>query len=91
MNAHTLLSKLEPLIPDRVNSWRKAWPFLDDKTKSLLEKQVIATAYELLGDVNKKLLLSLPPSKKSQGAINVGTIVYDSDRWPAGISETELL
>lgn len=61
------------------------------ETKALIEKQVISTAYRVLGDIRKKILLSLPPEKQSSGAIRLGKVVYDKERWPFGISHKEML
>ena len=38
-----------------------------------------------------KTLLSLPPEKTAAGAIDLGTILYDQEKWPFGITQTEML
>ena len=59
--------------------------------KTLIEKQIISTAYQALGDFHNKILLSLPTERKAKGAINLGTIIYDKEKWPLGISDNELM
>ncbi len=33
----------------------------------------------------------MPPEKTANGMINLGTILYDKERYPFGISSTELM
>ena len=63
----------------------------DPDLQALIEKQIISTAYNYLGDFHNKILLSLPPEKKAKGSINLGTILYDKEKWPFGISTNELM
>lgn len=91
MDIERIAGKLRPLIPAKVNSWMRAREMADPELKSLIEKQIISTAYKMLGDFNTKILLSLPPENKCKGSIHLGTVIYDKAQWPAGISKTELL
>ena len=91
MNIEKIASKLKPLNPEKVSYWLKAMELADPDLKSLFEKQIISTAYRLLGDFRNKILLSLPPEKKCKGSINLGTILYDKARWNFGISNNEFL
>ena len=59
--------------------------------KDLIEKQIISTAYQKLGDFHNKILLSLPPENKAKGSINLGTVLYDKEKWSFGISTNELM
>ncbi len=91
MHVEKILNKLRPLMPDRVARWVRTLELTDPETRSLLEKQIISTAYQVLGDFHHKPLLSLPPPDKAQGAIQLGTLLYDQPRGPLGISSAELL
>lgn len=91
MDIERIAEKLRPLIPAKVDSWMRARQMAEPELKSLIEKQIISTAYKMLGDFNTKILLSLPPENKCKGSIHLGTVIYDKAQWPAGISKTELL
>lgn len=91
MDIETVLRKLEPLLPDDVLRWRRILDLAEPETKGLVQQQVIATAYKLLGNFRNKVLLSLPPKSKSRGAFHLGTVVYESEKWPFGLSSGELL
>ncbi len=89
MDIERIASKLKPLMPEKISKWMHAREMSDPDMKSLIEKQIISTAYKTFGDFNSKILLSLPPENKAQGAINLGTILYDKEKYPLGISTTE--
>ena len=91
MNIEKITDKLKPLIPDKINHWIKTREFADPELKSLIEKQILQSAYEHLGNFHNKLLLSLPPEKKAKGLIDLGTIIYEKEKWAFGISKTELM
>ncbi len=91
MDIEKIAAKLEPLMPDTVKYWLRVRETSDADIRSLIEKQIISTAYDKLGDFHKKILLSLPSEKNSKGAINLGSIQYESGKWPCGISTSELL
>lgn len=91
MDSDYLLRKLEPLIPERVQHWRRARQLADPETKAWIERVIGEAAYEHLGDFHNKLLLSLPPKQRAKGSFHIGTILYDKPRWELGISSGELL
>lgn len=63
----------------------------DPDLKALIDKQIISAAYQRLGNFREKILLSLPPRQKIRGTFNLGTILYEEQKWPAGISSSELM
>ena len=91
MNIEKIAAKLKPLNPDKVAHWLKTRELADPDLKALIEKQIISTAYQTLGDFHNKILLSLPPEKKSKGSINLGTILYDKEKWPFGLGYGEVI
>ena len=91
MSIEKIAQKLKPLMPRQVQHWMRARELADPDLKALLEKQIISTAYRYLGDFHNKILLSLPPENKAKGSINLGTILYEKEKYPFGITQTELL
>ena len=91
MNIEKIAAKLNPLSPHKVSHWLKTRELADPELKALIEKQIISTAYQTLGDFHNKILLSLPPENKAKGSINLGTILYDKEKHSFGISNAELL
>ena len=91
MDIEKIAAKLRPIIPDKVDQWLRTRQMADPELKSLIEKQIIATAYKVLGNFNDKILLSLPPEEKAKGAIQLGTILYDNEKWPIGLHFGELI
>lgn len=91
MDILKLARKLEPLMPNQVQHWLRIRDTADPELKTLIEKQIINSAYNMLGDFRSKTLLSLPPQAKAKGAIHFGTIQYEREKWPLGISANELL
>ena len=91
MNVERIAEKLQPLAPEKVRRWMRTRELAEPDVRALIEKQIISTAYKCLGDFYSKILLSLPPEKKARGVINLGTILYDKEKWPFGISTTELM
>ena len=78
-------------MPHQVQHWMRTRGLAAPELKDLIEKQIISTAYQKLGDFHNKILLSLPPENKAKGSINLGTILYDKEKHPFGISNAELL
>lgn len=74
------LRVLEPLMPDQVRAWRRSLDLSDPDLKRLLEKEILATAHDRLGDFRSKPLFSLPPRQKARGEIHLGMILYVGDR-----------
>ena len=91
MDIEKIAAKLRPLMPDKISQWMKARELADPELKSLIEKQIISTAYKAFGDFHNKILLSLPPENKSNGPINLGTIIYDKEKWPLGLTYGEMI
>ena len=91
MTVETIARKLQPLMPQQVKHWMRVRDTADPELKSLIEKQIISMAYRYLGDFRNRILLSLPPEKKAKGSIDLGTVLYDKERWPFGISTRELI
>lgn len=91
MDIERIALKLKPLNQEKVSHWLKTRELADPELRSLIDKQIISTAYQSLGDFHNKILLSLPPEKKSKGSINLGTILYDKEKWDFGISNNEFL
>lgn len=78
-------------MPKQVQHWNKIRDISSAELKSLVEKQIVSTAYSKLGNFREKILLSLPPPKKSKGLFNIGTILYKDEKWLVGLSKSELL
>jgi len=91
MDIEKIAAKLRPLMPDKISQWMRARELADPELKSLIEKQIISTAYKAFGDFHNKILLSLPPENKSQGPINLGMIIYDKEKWPLGLTYGEMI
>ena len=91
MNIDKIIQKLEPVMPRQVKHWRKMLDIASEDIKTLVEKQIISTAYQKLGDFRKEILLSLPPKNKAGGLFHLGTVLYKDEKWPAGLSKTELM
>ncbi len=74
MNIEKIAAKLKPLMPHKVSQWTRSMELAEPDLKTLIEKQIISTAYQSLGDFHNTILLSLPPEKKAKGS------VYSADR-----------
>lgn len=91
MDVDTLAAKLKPLVPAKITQWTRVRELAEPELKSLIDKQIISTAYKTFGDIDSKILLSLPPEPKAKGPINLGTILYDKEKWPLGLAYGELI
>lgn len=91
MEIDKLARKLEPLMPEQIQKWLRARDTVNGDLKGLIEKQIVHTAYRVLGDYRKKILLSLPSKKQASGRVHLGNVIYEKEKWAAGISESELL
>ena len=91
MNIEKLAQKLEPLMPQEISHWLQIRDMADAELKELIEKQIISVAHKRLGNFRNKILLSLPPKQKIRGIFNLGTVLYEEQKWPAGISNSELM
>ena len=91
MNIEKIAAKLRPLMPKKVDHWMQARELVDPDLKTLIEKQIISMAYKSFGDFHNKILLSLPPEDIAKGSINLGTILYDKEKWPLGLTYGEVI
>src|SRR6185295_12279052 len=91
MDIEKLARKLKPLIPETVNQWLNARETADSDLKALIDKQIAFQAQRLLGNYREKILLSLPPEHKIKGAIHLGTVLYEKEKWECGLKESELM
>lgn len=91
MDIFKIARKLEPLAPKAVEYWRCERDFCSPDLRTLLDRELLTIAHEKLGNLSNKLLLSLPTEDKARGIFNLGTVVYENEKWPAGISKGELL
>jgi len=85
----TLARKLEPLMPGRVKRWLEVYAVADPGLRGLIERQVRDTARRVFG--RAPCLLSLPPERVIKGAYHLGTVLYEREKWPAGLQGGELL
>ncbi|MCC6678626.1 MAG: hypothetical protein IT436_15945 [Phycisphaerales bacterium] len=88
-DVETLARKLEPLMPGRVKRWLEVYAAADPGLRGLIERQVRDTARRALG--HAPWLLSLPPERVIKGAYHLGTVLYEREKWPAGLQSGELL
>lgn len=91
MDILNIARKLEPLIPDQIEKWLRIREGADAELKALLDRQLFSIAYKFLGNFHNKIFLSLPPKLKARGEISLGTVVYEQEKWPFGISSSELM
>lgn len=91
MDIEKIASKLKPLMSKRLENWLITRKITDSELKTLIDKQIISTAYKTFGDFNNKILLSLPPEKLAKGSINLGNITYNKPKWPLGLKYGELI
>lgn len=78
-------------MPNKINKLMKTRQMADQELKNLIDKQIISLAYKTFGDFNNKILLSLPPENKSKASINLGSIIYDKEKWPFGLKYGEII
>ena len=91
MDILDIARKLEPLMPEQIKHWLQARDTADPDLRALIDKQIVHSAHGVLGDFRSKPLLSLPPKAKARGAINLGTLLYEKEKWQFGVSQGELL
>lgn len=89
MDPDRLLTKLTPLIPEHVRHWKRARHLADPDLRALIDKHIIATAYDILGDPDRTLL-TLPPRERARGRITLGHVEYEQRHHPYGIRDHEL-
>ncbi|MDX2199619.1 MAG: DUF87 domain-containing protein [Phycisphaerae bacterium] len=83
--------RLEPLRPAFVRRWRLVRRAADSATRTLLDHELLHIAQQVLGDQAHGPMLSLPPPRTAAGRFAVGTVLYEQQKWPFGLRESELL
>lgn len=91
MDVKRIARKLEPLMREKVQRWLWGRDLAALETRSLLDKQIVATAQRKLGDFRNRILLSLPPQAVARRKIKLGTVLHAGERWPAGLRPPEVL
>ncbi len=91
MERDALLEKLAVLIPERVEAWRRSLSFTDPATRALIEQEIRATAHRLLGDARNRLLLSPPSQVDARGDFRLGSVVFESEKWPVGLRRSDVM
>ena len=93
MEIEKVARKLQPLQPEAIGEYFKTRNFLSPQIRKSFEKEIISRAQQELGDFRNMLLLSLPPAVKSRGEFSIGSVVYEQgkEKWPFGLSRTELM
>ena len=90
MEIERIAAKLEPLEPGFVLKWRSRRGAVDPETRALLDRQLLNLARRRTGNLDLRFLLSLPPKQRIRGAINLDEVLYETAKWPAGVSMAEL-
>ena len=76
MNIEKTAKKLQPLMPYKVSQWIRAMELAELDLRTLIEKQIISTAYQTLGDLHNKILgresgaFSICPKARAMGQVN---------------------
>jgi len=91
LTVESALSKLSPLMPDRVTRWRRTLALSSASTKSLIERQILATYFRLLNGSSMTLLLPPPPQDLLSGTFSLGTVSYHNDQGNFALREEDLL
>ncbi len=92
MELEKVARKLRPLMPEDVDHWMRVWESGNPRLKNLIERKILNEAYRHLGtDFKSKPLLSLPPEEKAKGALHLGTVRYEQEKWPVGLQIPELM
>lgn len=84
-----MLTKLRPLMPERVERWSRSREHVGPDLRTMLDRQIAAT-YRQLIKRHKLPLLSLPRSGTT-GPIKLGRIEYAGQRHTFGLRESDLL
>ena len=78
-------------MPEKVERWTRTLLLAESEVKSLVERQILATACRSLGDFRKRILLSLPSEKLSTGILHLGKILYEKEKWDFSLRLPELM
>lgn len=91
MDLNSVLEKLEPLIPKRVTRWKRTLAAADSAVTATLERHIRWVARKKLGDdLDRQVLLSLPPEILIAEKVELGNVVYQAQLWRFGLSLNEL-
>ena len=91
LTVDTALSKLSPLMPDRVAKWRRTLALTSAHTRSLVERQILSVYFRhLAGTTSGQFLLPPPPAVKTK-QFPLGTVVYHQDAGSFGLDADDLL
>lgn len=93
MKIEVLARKLQPLMPREVSHWLRVRELAYSGTKELIDKQIVMTAQRVLGAAWNRPLLSMPPRAiaNPKGGFHLGSLLYEKEKWPVGISRQELI
>jgi hypothetical protein len=91
MEIQKILRKLEPLMPRQVEQWSRTLLVAQPEVRTLLERQIHATARKLLGDFTNRTLLTLPPREVASGSLHLGKVIYEQEKWDFGLALPELM
>ncbi len=89
LGVETMLARLRPLMPDRVQRWSRSRERVGPELRVMLDRQITAI-YRQTTARNVLPLLSLPHSKVS-GPIKLGRVEYAGQRQAFGLRESDLL
>lgn len=92
MEIENLMRVLSAIIPEKVKEWQYIRDLANPEMRVACEKEIISTAYQLLGDFRNQLYLSLPPKEKRDREIRLGNLKFGQKKVGSfGISKGELL
>lgn len=86
-----LLRNLTPLMPEKVAHWQRVRQTAEPSFRQLLDRYILEEAEKRLGKNYQTIYLSLPPASKVKGSLQLGTVIYEAEKWRFGIHEDELL
>ena len=91
METRELLRWLSPLIPQKVAQWKNILELADAQSKQFVEHTIITEAKRWFGlSLHDQIVLSLPPKNIANGPIELGTVHYEKEKWPFGLSTNEI-
>ena len=93
MDTIKLARKIRPFDPAYINHLLQEREQGSQEWKQEVDKKIIQTAREFLGeDYQDEILLSCPPRNLiSKGEVNIGTLLFNGEKWKANIGHDELL
>ena len=91
MDFERMARKLRPLMPEKAERWLRVLSTGGPQLKTLVQRQILRITREIFGGVNNNLLLSLPSRRNVRGEFQLGEVVYEKEKWPAGLTRNELM